>query len=474
MTAAISFLASGTTGAAMPDLTTLVLQSALLDPERALPAWTQATQLEPIDDWPNELARPLPLVYLNLKNAQQAAHLALLKGVYRAAWSANMVRLRNALDVITQLDAQSIDYRLIKGAAVCSITDNWAARRMGDIDLVIPQAQSREVTEILEAHVYEHQAPGQAIDGLWKSATGGILDLHTTTTPLLAALVKDEPQTFTELGTPLKAPSPEMSVAIAAHHAQLGHAASDHIQGLLDIYRLLALCSPVDLEQTLARTHQGEAFTRIIDQLRTIGADPDRFLQGINLEALSQSPHNKPQPQSSRSRKALRAIPARISSPIALTNKVPVLRKFPTYLAWLSAGHPRPLEARIIKRTGGFLPPPPQPLPINTQLLVSPSNTIRRNRAITSIRIPGIEDRIRIRVPQCSWARIRLSPADNVPQASRMVFVNGIMHGYFPPFDAPSVAIDLTPVKSSLEVSLRLHKHASQDDFALTVEMLKQ
>jgi len=54
-----------------------------------------------------------------------------------------------------------------------------------------------------------------------------------------------------------------------------------------------------------------------------------------------------------------------------------------------------------------------------------------------------------------------------------MVFVNGVMHGYFPPFDAPSVAIDVTPRNGSVEISLRMNHETPQEDFTISLELIK-
>lgn len=458
----------------MPDLATLVLQAAVLEPERAVPAWVVATELEPIDDWPSELARPLPLVYLNVKDSPEVVHRDLLRGIYRAAWSANMVRLRHAIDVISEFDYQGIDYRLIKGTAVCALTDNWSARRMGDIDVVVPGEQAREVKAILETCGFHHQVAGASIQGLWKSPAGGIIDLHVASSRQYGGLLTDEPQVRMVLDVPLRVPSPELSVCIAAHHAQLGSATSDYIQGLLDIYRLLPLCDVAELTRALRHTHQGNFFVQVVEHLRTLGADPDPYLRGVDLEALTPSLDPDAKPPLALSQASLASMAARLSSPVTLANRVRLLRRSPTYLAWLSAGYIRPWEERVVRRTGGFLPPPPEALTVGTPLEVTPRSTLTQTAVITAIRIPGIEDRIRIRLPHASRARIRFSPLDKSSLASRMVFVNGTMHGYFPPFDASSVAIEVTPIDGSVEMSLRLHKRASQDDFAITVEIVKQ
>lgn len=432
-----------------------------------------ATKLEPIDDWTSELARPLPLVYLNVKDSQEVAHRDLLRGIYRAAWSANMVRLRHAIDVIGEFDSQGIDYRLIKGTAVCALTDNWSARRMGDIDVVVLSEHAREVKAILETCGFEHQVAGSSSQGLWKSSAGGIVDLHVAHARAYGGLLTDQPHVRMVLDVPLRVPSPELSVCIAAHHAQLGFAASDYIQGLLDIYRLLPICEAAKLTVALRHTHQGNFFVQVVEHLRTLGADPDRYLQGIDLEALTPSLDPDAKPPLASSQASWASMAARLSSPLSLANRVPYLRTSPTYLAWLSAGHIRPGEERVVRLSGGFLPLPPEALTVGTTLEVTPRPTLTQTSKITSVRIPGIEDRVRIRLPPTARARIRLSRLDELSMASRMVFINGTMHGYFPPFDASSVAIDVAPIDGSVEISLRLHKNASQDDFAITVEMVK-
>lgn len=468
-----SLPAFATTGNGMPDLATLVLQAAVLEPECAVPAWVRASAREPIDDWPSELARPLPLVYLNVKDSPEAANRELLRGVYRAAWSANMVRLRHAMNVITELDSLGIDYRLIKGTAVCALTDNWSARRMGDIDVVVPGAHGRAVKEVLESLGFEQQVAGASSQGLWRSSSGGIIDLHVASSRAYGGILSEDPQIRPVLDVPLRVTSPELSVCIAAHHAQLGYAASDYIQGLLDIHRLLPLCEATQLTRALVHTQQGEFFVRVTEHLRSLGANPDRYLDGVDLEALTPSTGPDAKPPLASSQTSPHVIAARLTSPLALAKRVPLLRRSPTYWAWLSAGHLRPWEERIISRKGGFLPSPHEPLTVDTTLEVTPRSTFTQTPLVTAIRIPGIEDRIRIRLPHCSRARIRLSALDESTVVSRMVFVNGIMHGYFPPFDASSVAIDVTPLDGSLEMSLRLYKDVGHDDFAITLEMIK-
>jgi hypothetical protein len=169
-----------------------------------------------------------------------------------------------------------------------------------------------------------------------------------------------------------------------------------------------------------------------------------------------------------RARQVLRQ---RFRSPLRLLKGTHSLRTHPAYLTWLTCGQPRPLEARIIRRTWGFLPAPKTPLCQGKVVEFLPTPQLQRSDEITSIRIPGVEDRWKLRVSPSRRHRIQLRMDSHSPIQSRMLFVNGQLHGYFPVAGSSAAVIDVRDAGSTLEFSLRLSPGHLQPNSPVSISL---
>lgn len=456
------------------DLTTLVLLAALGPPEIARSAWHRATEIESIDIWPNELARPLPRIFLRLKDDPTTPHVALLRGIFRAAWAANMLRVRHCLPVLADLDEIGIPYRLIKGTAICSLTDEWGARRMGDVDLVVPEAEMKVVREHLAAHGFTERVPHSYPSGLWDDSHGGIIDLHwaRNSDPYLGAILTGPSFSPEVLDSRVTVPSPEFSVAIAVRHARDGSAASDYIQGLIDMDRLLPQCNRSQLELALDELDVWTFAAAMLEQLRVLGSDRAIGQPPLGLPPRRTGHSAKRQQSISRMvRHAIRVAQRRTLNPISLAQSAPDLKRQPLLLAWLSLAQLRPIEQFFARTRGGFLPSPVGTLPSNTLVSILPKEQLSQELLITSIRIRGVEDRWKIRIRPQRRLRIRLSTRDVANVTPRMLFVNGRLHGFFPTDGQQSTLIDLPEPQETLEFSLRLAPGIPQPSHPIEMSM---
>lgn len=452
-----------------------VLRAALANGDEALAAWNQALAIAPIDVWANELARPLPLVYLNLRSRAGMQHEQLLKGIYRAAWASNMLRLRSAIDVMHDFDSAHVPYRLIKGGAVCAITADWGARRMGDLDVVFASNHQEQVARILTKRGFSQRIASRSIDGLWENQGAGRLDLHgVDMRDPSRRWVLDEPgQRIDALTYPIHVPSREVTITLATHHALTGLADSDYVQGQLDVARLMHHADVERLAQLVSPMREQDQMLEFFQELGNLGALPDAPV----LITRIRSSHRRFAARDARHRtrrrlqRMLLVLRERRRSVVQLVRDCPQLLGRPVYLAWLSAAQMRPVESWWLRRFGGFLPRPVQTFPINQTVAIEFTSKVSATPLYSSINVPGVEDRFRVRVATSKSFRMTLGVMGSEATVVRLVFVNGWLHGYLPVDGFPSARIDSTSASGSVEISLRLASDAGTSSSGVTVRL---
>lgn len=456
------------------DLVSLVLRSALSADTEAHVAWAEICAREDIDMWPNELIRPLPLIFRRFKSHPTTPHLSLLRGIARSTWATNIMRIQRALPVLESLENQQITYRLIKGAAVCSYLGSWGSRRMGDVDLVVPLNNSLQVRAALGEAGFEERSPNSLPSGLWEDGRGGLLDLHWASPAEvdLQTILGSAGIHVRVLDQRVGIPTPETLAAIAIQHASKGFAASDYIQGLIDLDQLLPHCDVTQLRASLADLEVWEAADQMLFELR-----------GLNSSRASTFPPLGPAPARRRARirrlkkttsnirRGLRILQARSLAPWHLVHAVPGLWKRPIYLAWLSAGQFRPIEKVVIRKFGGFLPSPQAPVLVNDQILIDAQSTMQHDRHLSSVQVPGVERRWRIRVIPRTSLRVDLTSTTEHRETPRLLFINGELHGFFPPEGVTHARIEIRQPTELLEFSLRLIPGSTQPDAPLELSL---
>ncbi|MDX6638894.1 MAG: hypothetical protein QOJ01_2405 [Solirubrobacterales bacterium] len=132
----------------------LLIEAGIHADERGLAAWQSwrsANRLEEIDWCSQQL---LPLVYRAIAGrGADDRDLAVLKGVYRKAWTANQMRFREAADAVEALSAAGIPTMILKGVALAKLHyRDDGVRPMGDVDLLVPFDRAPEAIGVLAEH----------------------------------------------------------------------------------------------------------------------------------------------------------------------------------------------------------------------------------------------------------------------------------------------------------------------------------
>ena len=450
-------------------LTIEVLASALLDPGVAVQHWRRAVEMMPLEDWPTALARPLPRIYLNLRHEPGFTHHAIMRGIYRAAWTSNMVKVNRAAGACAALAEAGVPYRVVKGAAVCAWLDNWGGRRMGDVDLVIPRSSWTSGDAVLRAQGFAPRFPqrsGPSI-GAWDGDRGGVLDVHFTEPDgPLAALAFAEavnPDVAPEAGFAI--PDLESCLAISVGHAAQGVAESDWIQGLLDVAALEPL---VDRDRALERLRESGMQHEAAAMLRALAGLGWTPARAWPLDEMAILPVAVRRPISVRRstrpvRHVWRTLRNRGMSPIALLAAQPWLRRYPVYTAWLACGQVRPLEARRIA-SKGFMPPPPRAVLPGERVTVRFDDAPGTSERVSAWWAGSRDRRFSIRIGPPGRVRLRvLLPAGSVAPSRRMLFLNGRVFGSFPVDDADEATYEVDAPNGVIEGSLREPGRCSPD-----------
>jgi len=126
------------------DAQRLLLRAALLGGPDALAAWQHSMRDGDLDRLDAGSFRLLPLLYRSLERAGLRRHplMGKLKGVYRLAWYANQLRLRDAAVVGGELARRGIEPMLLKGAALTLLHyQDHGVRPMDDVDVLVRTGQ---------------------------------------------------------------------------------------------------------------------------------------------------------------------------------------------------------------------------------------------------------------------------------------------------------------------------------------------
>lgn len=77
---------------------------------------------------------------------------ARIRGIYRFVWARNQSHLRNAAHVARRLSDSGVPVLALKGLALASVYgDDWGARPMFDVDLLVPTERAAVALTVLEA-----------------------------------------------------------------------------------------------------------------------------------------------------------------------------------------------------------------------------------------------------------------------------------------------------------------------------------
>lgn len=428
----------------------LALRAAVLHGDDARQAWMDLTSRVDWMDLPDGVQRCLPAIAVNLACHGSSAtdmgegavpYAARLGGVYRASWTENILRIRQMAPLLEDLASSGVDYRVLKGAAICAITDRWGVRRMGDIDVVVARADARKATTALRSlgftprffrRISARRPPESAC---WEGPKGQILDLHVTSRRRTGHSILDWAMhtpavTFESQGIRWPVPPPEVMLVHALKHAQLGAAPSDYAQALLDARVLLPRSDPRRLDALARRTGSLGLVRALALDLATLHSNaPQEFGQTSGPVAEWRRAWRRS--WRGEVRRTLRL-------PAILFERLPRPRdvqralehqqiRRTLYVPWLVLGQLRPVERVAVTLLGGFV--------------------TRTGCAIQLDR----EVRLRVQVPVQMVGRsanVRVTCSD--PRA-RVLFINGESAGVL----AGQAGIFVHRIPETMEVSAR-------------------
>lgn len=147
-------------GACRPtELQELLLKAALLEGQEAFAAWCEWNRREGLAQLDSGSFRTLPLVYWNLeKHGFQHPLMGMLRGIRRRAWYENRLLFRRLAPVIEMLHRAGIPTLLLKGAALALLYyPDPGLRPMGDLDVLVPEAQALQALRLLESQGWKEK-----------------------------------------------------------------------------------------------------------------------------------------------------------------------------------------------------------------------------------------------------------------------------------------------------------------------------
>lgn len=414
----------------------LALSAAILPYPQAGGAWRRLLSEIPWEDFDESLQRCLPVIAMNLSStrygdvARAVPQGGRLAGFYRATWTANIVRLRGLNALLDAFQSGSVDYRMIKGMAVCALTDQWGSRRMGDADLVVDQRDAAKAVHSLRTHGYVPRffrridASSPPRSSCWAGPEGQVVDLHlgdpSRRHPSVLDLMLASPPRYVQSQSrqwPL--PSPAAMAVHAASHAQVGAAPSDFVQSLVDVSRLLPLADEDELRELSRATATTGPLRHVVAELTSVTRGERPAMSPRRAESFSRAiatilGEAQRLPAVVRERNA--------PSP---SESGPHVRGW-LYRPWYRVGQIRHLERLVVRACGGFLREGSIDLPRD-----------RRRKVVFPRDLQGHPIKIQITCRD--------------PYA-RLLFINGVSYGVL----QACSAITLTCSAPSLELSARL------------------
>jgi hypothetical protein len=139
----------------------LILRAALLDGEPAQRAWREWLARDDIASLDCATSALLPRLYLNFKDAElESQTRSTLRGVYGRTWAKNQIRIQWLLNVLRQLEEQSISAIVLKGVPLLLFYyRDPGARIMADVDVLIRQTDLERAAAVLRAADWRLEKP---------------------------------------------------------------------------------------------------------------------------------------------------------------------------------------------------------------------------------------------------------------------------------------------------------------------------
>ena len=233
---------------------TLAVKSAILLPNKAKESWEQLIKEIGFENLNNSTQRVLPKIFKNLESETNISAYEKLKGAYKYNWTKNNRLLFSFLPILKALNEQSIDYRILKGAALNLLSDNVGHRTMGDIDLLIGAADLIRISDIFKKNGFQKKYDTKCINAERVEFDTEIcfltpekfeVDVHLVekTYPqlLYRKIMKAKPNFTKFQDQNVQLPNFELALIHAVYHGNKSVAETDLIQTYLDCDQLMNL-----------------------------------------------------------------------------------------------------------------------------------------------------------------------------------------------------------------------------------------
>ena len=442
----------------MKKLLELVLTASLpANPTSAL-SWQKANEMVPLEEWPGEVSRLVSCFFTNHGRLYNSANASLLKGVYKANWSRNSLSLKSIIPIFQDFDNNGVDYRLIKGGAIVLYLNQFGARRMGDLDVVVHNESRIKVRKILTAHSFRPRYLGDRrslLNEVWENADGIVLDLHYIKkfNYHKIAFIGHHSQKFLDYS--FKLPSIESSILIALKHGYINHSRGDESQALWDVSMLYDKSNLKTLEKLAIDYAMLEILQNAILKLNSMGM---HFEFEVHTKRLNVSLF--------RTRARVRNIVNRLSftnlpriwnmentNLINLRIAATEHRAF-IYIIWGLFGMLRPIERFVTIQSGGLLPQEKIEYLESCVFEINDSDRFSNSRSFTSGNLFANEIRVQLACPSNIKSKLDLQLNLESFQP-RMIFIDGIAYGHLTPSLGNRYGYHLDTPNDRVEISFR-------------------
>ena len=442
----------------MSSVSELILAASLPGCKNAIELWRNANAINPLYYWPGTDARLVPAFYANHCLHLDNPEFRIINGVYKSNWSKNAIELSAAANFLNSLTEASIDYRIIKGGAICLEIGKLGARRMGDLDFVFHDSNRKTVKSCLLRSGFLPRYPGDRRsrnNEIWESQDGVVFDIHFINRFHFLNIAFDSLITKRFANHDFRIPGYDSMAIIAIDHGNKGHSSGDLSQAIWDCSML---SKNIDWNALVARGIRFGNYPQIINMIDTLSKYGE-----INSDLFYKS--SVKVNHSYRIYGALKEVAYKLSEltfPVIINRNVLFeegalkLKYFlnePLYQMWLVLGSLAPLERLAQRYFGGLLRPSRLRDMTKISIDLGEGPKVLKNEYFAFFSSFSNEIRIKLAVPD-SRNKL-LIELELEALTSRMIFVNGVGHGHITPKLGNRYEVFVDGTMKFIEISFR-------------------
>lgn len=454
----------------------LAIESAVLEPAQAARSWNQLIQAVPFEDLNYSTQRILPKIFKNLEAFTDLPYYEKLMGAYKFNWVKNSKMIMPFLPIISEMNDQHIEYRLLKGAALNLISKSIGERVMGDIDLLIKTEDLNQIVEILKSkgyfQKYKIQCPNATSEIIehelcFVSPHDFEVDIHLAEKSfpkrLFQEMIETPPVEVIFNLTNTKLPSKELALIHSAKHGQQSVGETDSIQSIIDINQLMK-----EINFSILRTKSKKIglvgvvnnYLKTLNQLtdQTYPIIKSRINNPLKLRYTKLNIFNN-----NRTLLHLQEIIKMRGVSKGEIEKILanfIGRKY-AYIIWIKLGKPRHYERFIFQILGGFLANPRAHFQKgNSKTSFEPDD--QKWIVVNRVALEAHDWRFKVKQPQfINKTSIQLT-SESFKRWNWLVFVNGKLQGTTLQNIEGAYVISSERYSEMLEISLRSPSHVCE------------